>query len=143
MVPEVGLDGREDHTKWVVEFPCKSPETAVLAKNMTAVEQLEWVKWSQKNWADNAVSVTVYYRKEELPEIKVWLEKNYTDSVKSVSFLLHSDHNFPLPPYEEVSKEEYDKKLSKIDFSISMQPETGITDMMDDPSCATGACPVR
>lgn len=143
VVPEVGLDGREDHTKWVVEFPCKSPETAVLARNMTAVEQLEWVKWSQKNWADNAVSVTVYYRKEELPEIKSWLEHNYTDSVKSVSFLLHSDHNFPLPPYEEVSKEEYEKRLSKVDFSVPMIPEAGVTDMMDDPSCATGACPVR
>lgn len=143
VVPEVGLDGREDHTKWVVEFPCKSPETAVLAKNTTAIEQLEWVKWCQKYWADNAVSVTVYYRKEELPDIKSWLEHNYTDSIKSVSFLLHSDHNFPLPPYEEITPEEYEKRLSKIDLSAPMATIQGVTDMLDDPSCATGACPVR
>ena len=143
VVADIGLDGREDHTKWVVEFPCKSPDAAVLAGNMTAVEQLEWVKRMQAEWADNAVSVTVYYRKEELSEIKQWLEENYDNNIKSVSFLLHSDHNFPLPPYEEIDKQTYDKLYSKIDFSIQMIPETGITDMLDDPNCATGACPIR
>ena len=73
VVPDVGIDGREDHTKWVVEFPAKSPEGAILASEMTAVDQLEWVKKMQTEWADNAVSVTVYYRLEELGEIKEWL----------------------------------------------------------------------
>lgn len=141
VVPEIGIDGREDHTKWVVEFPCKSPENAVLAKNMTAVEQLEWVKWSQKEWADNAVSVTVYYRKEELPEIKEWLAVNYDDTIKSVSFLLHSDHNFPLPPYEEIDEATYNKMLGKIDFSVALRHSEDTT--IIDESCATGACPIR
>jgi ribonucleotide reductase alpha subunit len=95
---DIGIDGREDHTRYVVDFPCMSPEGSVLAADMTAVEQLEWVKRMQTEWADNAVSVTVYYRKEELADIQAWLEKNYDKSVKSVSFLLHADHNFPLPP---------------------------------------------
>lgn len=142
VVPEILIDGREDHTKLVVEFPCKSPENAVLAKDMTAIAQLEWVKRLQADWADNAVSVTVYYRKEELPEIKDWLEKNYDKHIKSVSFLLHSDHNFPLPPYEEISEEEYEKMLAKIDFSIPIAANT-TGDEIDDPSCATGACPIR
>lgn len=142
VVPEIMIDGREDHTKWVVEFPAKSPDSAVLAKNMTAVEQLEWVKWSQKEWADNAVSVTVYYRKEELPQIKEWLEANYDHSIKSVSFLLHSDHNFPLPPYEEIDEATYRKMVAKIDFSVPLRA-TEDTTMFDDPSCATGACPIR
>ena len=142
VVPEIMIDGREDHTKLVVEFPAKSPENAVLAKNMTAVEQLEWVKWSQKEWADNAVSVTVYYRKEELAEIKEWLSVNYDDHIKSVSFLLHSDHNFPLPPYEEIDEATYEKMLAKVDFSVPLRPTTS-TSLLDDPSCATGACPVR
>ena len=142
VVPEILIDGREDHTKWVVEFPCKSPDNAVLAKDMTAVDQLEWVKKMQSDWADNAVSVTVYYRKEELPAIKDWLAENYNNSIKSVSFLLHSDHNFPLPPYEEIDQEQYEKMLAKVDFSVPIAPDTS-SDMLDDPSCATGACPVR
>jgi ribonucleoside-triphosphate reductase (thioredoxin) len=138
---DIGLDGREDHTRYVVEFPCMSPGGSVLASAMTAVEQLEWVRKMQTEWADNAVSVTVYYRKEELPSIKEWLEKNYDKSVKSVSFLLHSDHNFPLPPYEEVTEDVYKKLVSKIDMSVPLQAPT--TDLLDIDGCATGACPVR
>jgi ribonucleoside-diphosphate reductase alpha chain len=142
VVWDVGLDGREDHTRYVVEFPAESPEGAVLAKDMTAVEQLEWVKKMQTDWADNAVSVTVYYRKEELDSIKEWLAENYTTGVKSVSFLLHSDHNFPLPPYEEIGKDVYDKMVSKIDFSVPLVLDASGTEL--DPSeCATGACPIR
>jgi ribonucleoside-diphosphate reductase alpha chain len=141
VVPEIMIDGREDHTKLVVEFPAKSPENAVLAKNMTAVEQLEWVKWSQKEWADNAVSVTVYYRKDELSEIKEWLAANYDNSIKSVSFLLHSDHNFPLPPYEEIDEATYNKMLAKIDFTVPLRATEDTT--LFDEACSTGACPIR
>lgn len=143
VVPEVGIDGREDHTKWVVEFPAQSPEGAVLAADMTAVEQLEWVKRMQTEWADNAVSVTVYYRTEELSEIKSWLKDNYDESVKSVSFLLHADHNFPLAPYEEIDEKTYNAMVAKVDLSIPMATSTLNDNLMDDPSCTTGACPVR
>lgn len=139
---DIGLDGREDHTRYVVDFPCMSPEGSVLATSMTAVEQLEWVKKMQTVWADNAVSVTVYYRKEELPSIKEWLEKNYDNGVKSVSFLLHSDHNFPLPPYEECSKEQYEKMLANIDFTVPLQQKSFDGDL-DIDACATGACPIK
>lgn len=142
VVWDIGLDGREDHTRYVVEFPCKSPEGAVLAANMTAIDQLEWVKKMQTEWADNAVSVTVYYRKEELPAIQEWLSKNYDKSVKSVSFLLHVDHNFPLPPYEEITEEEYNKSIAKLDFSIPLQQDSSDL-MIDMDDCATGACPIR
>jgi ribonucleoside-diphosphate reductase alpha chain len=142
VVPDMGLDGREDHTKWVVEFPAESPEGAILAKDMTAVEQLEWVKRMQTEWADNAVSVTVYYRTEELPDIKAWLEKNYDTGVKSVSFLLHSDHNFPLAPYEEIDETTYRAMSAKINFAVPLGSTTD-DNLLDDPSCATGACPVR
>jgi ribonucleotide reductase alpha subunit len=142
VLPDIGIDGREDHTRWVVEFPCKSPDAAVLAADMTAVEQLEWVRKMQTEWADNAVSVTVYYRKDELGLIKEWLTANYDNSVKSVSFLLHSDHNFPLPPYEEITKEQYLKSCSKLNFSEPLKINALGTDISVD-DCATGACPVR
>jgi ribonucleoside-diphosphate reductase alpha chain len=139
---DIGIDGREDHTRYVVDFPCESPEGSVLAADMTAVQQLEWVKRMQSDWADNAVSVTVYYRRNELQEIKDWLEKNYDNSIKSVSFLLHTDHNFPLPPYEEITKEEYEKLLAKVDFSVPLHQKAfdGAVDLDD---CATGACPIK
>ena len=142
VVAEISIDGREDHTKLVVEFPCKSPDDAVLARDMTALEQLEWVKKMQSDWADNAVSVTVYYRKEEMAEIKKWLSENYDNSIKSVSFLLHSDHNFPLPPYEEITPELYEKLSSKIDHTVPLMIDASGT-TLDDADCAGGACPIR
>lgn len=138
---DIGIDGREDHSRYVVDFPCRSPEGAVLVSQMTAIGQLEWVKKMQTLWADNAVSVTVYYKKEELEDIKTWLSKNYDTGVKSVSFLLHSDHNFPLPPYEEIGKEQYEKLFAKIDFSVPLQA-FGDGDLSIE-DCATGACPVK
>ena len=95
----------------------------------------------QTEWADNAVSVTVYYRKEELESIKEWLSKNYDTGVKSVSFLLHADHNFPLPPYEEITSEQYGSLMKKIDISIPLSQATGLDLTLDD--CATGACPIK
>ena len=139
---DIGIDGREDHTRYVVDFPCKSPDGAVLASEMTAIQQLEWVKKMQTVWADNAVSVTVYYRLEELEEIKQWLSKNYDASVKSVSFLLHTDHNFPLPPYEETTEEEYNKAVAKIDMSIPLV-QRSFDGELDMDNCATGACPIK
>lgn len=138
---DVGIDGREDHSRYVVSFPCKSPDNAILAADMTAVEQLEWVRRMQTEWADNAVSVTVYYRLEELPAIKEWLATHYDDSIKSVSFLLHADHNFPLPPYEEIAEAEYEKMLAKVDFTVPMVDDYADGELFDD--CAGGACPVR
>jgi len=137
---DIGIDGREDHSRFVVDFPCKSPEGAVLAAEMTAIQQLEWVKRVQTEWADNAVSVTVYYRKEELGQIQEWLSKNYDKNVKSVSFLLHADHNFPLPPYEEIDQATYEKMVAKLDFST---PLTAVPGTVDFDDCATGACPIK
>jgi ribonucleotide reductase alpha subunit len=139
---DIGIDGREDHTRYVVEFPCQSPEGSVLAADMTAIEQLEWVKKMQTEWADNAVSVTVYYRKEELSLIKEWLSSNYDTGVKSVSFLLHADHNFPLPPYEEIDEDTYKKLLGKVDFSVQLSPDI-FKDSLDFDDCSTGACPIK
>jgi hypothetical protein len=141
VVWDIGIDGREDHSRYVVEFPCQSPANAVLAESMTAIQQLEWVRRMQTDWADNAVSVTVYYKKEELDEIRSWLEKNYDTGIKSVSFLLHSDHNFPLPPYEQITESEYNALVKKIDVSIPLSQASGID--LDLENCSTGACPIK
>jgi ribonucleoside-triphosphate reductase len=139
--PVRNLDGTEDHNTTVVEFPCRYPDNAVLASDVTAVQQLENVKWLQTVWSDNSVSCTVYYKKEELPEIKQWLAENFTDGVKTCSFLLHSDHGFAQAPYEEITKEKYEELVAKT------TPITDVNISEDDfelEECsAGGACPVK
>lgn len=137
---DIGLDGKENYRQFVVAFPCESKEGTVLAKQMTAIEQLEWVVKAQTDWADNAVSVTVYYRKEELPGIQKWLEQNYEKKIKSVSFLLHSEHGFALPPYEEISEEEYRKMLKRLK-DVQLEGDLGNGTL--DVECEGGVCPIR
>lgn len=133
------FDGSEDHSTVVVSFPFAYPEGTVLANQMTAISQLETVKWLQEVWSDNSVSCTVYYRKEELPEIKKYLAKNYKNNHKSLSFLLHSDHGFKQAPYEEITKEAYDALVSKT--TLITKVDEASFDGGDE--CATGACPVK
>lgn len=134
------FDGTEDYSTEVVSFPCKFPEGTTLAGDMTAIDQLEVIKRLQKEWSDNAVSVTIYYRKEELEAIKLWLKNNYAN-VKTVSFLLHNDHGFDQAPLEEISKEKYEEMSSMVKPLVSID---GIKfDDLDITDCDSGACPVR
>jgi hypothetical protein len=134
------FDGSEDHSTVVVSFPFRHPDHAVLAKDMTAIQQLETVKWLQEVWSDNSVSCTVYYRKEELPEIRKYLKKNYKNNHKSLSFLLHNEHGFKQAPLEEITKEQYDELVAKTRLITSI---SSLDIGLDDSECATGACPVR
>ncbi len=133
------FDGTEDHSTVVVSFPFSHPEEARLAKDMSAIDQLEVVKWLQEVWSDNSVSCTIYYRKEELNDIKKYLKKHYKNNHKSLSFLLHSEHGFKQAPLEEISKEEYEKmvRATKLITQID-EANIGLED-----ECATGACPIR
>jgi len=134
------FDGTEDHSTVVVSFPCSFPENTTFADDMTAVDQLEVIKRLQAEWSDNSVSVTIYYRKSELDDIKAWLAENYVN-VKSVSFLLHNEHGFDQAPMEEITHEKW------LEMSKSVTPITSLASLnMDDidiADCETGACPVR
>jgi len=135
------FDGTEDHSTAIVSFPCKFPKHTLLANDMTAVDQLEVIKKLQTEWSDNAVSVTIYYRKHELDEIKQWLSENYFN-VKSVSFLLHNDHGFDQAPLEEITEDKY-LELSASVTPIASFDDTINLDDMDIADCEGGACPVR
>ena len=138
-----GFDGKEDHNTVVVEFPCSSPENTILAQNMGVVEQLEMVKRLQTSWSDNAVSVTAYYTPEELPVLKEWLKSNYEDGIKSVSFLLRTQHGFQQAPYEEITEEQYNKLIKKIKPLNTLTEFKAEEGTLEDIECAGGVCPIR
>ena len=106
---------------------------------MTAIDQLELVKRMQTEWSDNSVSVTIYYQLEELDNIRKWMESNYAKSLKTVSFLMHSDHGFDQAPYEEITEDQYNKRVSKIKSMGSI--DTG--EVLEGIECSGGACPIR
>lgn len=126
----------------VVEFPCYAGKNSMVARDMTAIKQLELVKKIQTIWADQSVSVTVYYHKHELPEIKEWMKENYANSLKTVSFLLHNEHGFDQPPYEEIDEVRYNKILKQIK-PIKEMSDGREWDSLDGLECTTGACPIK
>jgi ribonucleoside-triphosphate reductase (thioredoxin) len=140
---ERNFDGSENRNTVVVEFPCALPSHAKVAKDMTAIDQLEVVKRLQSEWSDNAVSVTVYYRKEELENIKSWLKSNYNENLKTVSFLLHSEHGFQQAPLEEITKERYEELSAKVKpiIGLAMIDESSVSS--DSMGCESGVCPIK
>ena len=135
------FDGSDDTNTVVVEFPCKFPENTVVSKDMKALEQLELVKKLQTEWSDNSVSVTIYYRKEELEGIKEWLNSNYNNNLKTVSFLLHSEHGFDQAPLEEIDRQKYEDMVKSVKPITNC--EVNEEDIKGSFECATGACPIK
>ena len=138
-----GFDGELDRTTMVAEFPCAFPDGTKSADEMSVFEQLDDVKFLQKYWSDNSVSVTAYYSKEDLPKLKEYIKENFGTNFKSLSFLLKNDlSGFSQMPYEKITKEKYDflmnfrKPILKLD-NISLEEES------DDEECKNGMCPVK
>jgi ribonucleoside-triphosphate reductase (thioredoxin) len=139
----LNFDGSENHDTVVVEFPCETPDGSIFASDMGVIKQLETVKKLQEVWSDNAVSVTAYYSEEELADLKKWLEDNYANSIKSVSFLLRQKHGFKQAPYEEIDQKTYEKISSKIK-NLEQNKMDNIGDAsLDGLECEGGACPIK
>jgi transcriptional regulator NrdR family protein len=134
------FDGTDDKNTKIIEFPCKYPDGTIIAKDLTAIDQLNVMKELQYIWSDNAVSITVYYKLEELEDIKKWLRENYKDNIKSVSFLLLNKHGFIQAPYEEITKEKYDDLIANVKpiTSGDIHQETDL-----ESDCVGNSCPVK
>jgi ribonucleoside-triphosphate reductase len=139
--PVIRLDGTLDHSTVVVDFYCKAPEgTPVADEDWDMYKQLDVLKMVQKYWADQAASVTVYYKKEELEELKSWLRLNLR-YLKTISFLCHNDHGFKQAPLEAITEKQYNggvKKVSEISFDNIVSGEEVELD-----ECEGGVCPIK
>lgn len=140
--PVVSLDGSPDPRTMVVEFPMDMGPNAVTQDQMTVIDELEEQKFLQTYWTDQSISCTHYFKRDEVPTIKSWLEANYEDSVKTCSFMHELDHGFTQAPLECLTRDQYHE------MSDGVKPITEITDtqeieMVDSLECESGHCPVR
>jgi ribonucleotide reductase alpha subunit len=137
---QIKFDGELDRNTVVVSFPCAIPESTPIAATTTWKDQLDAVRRMQAEWSDNSVSCTVYYKKEDLPEIKEYLDKYFANEIKSVSFLLYQGHGFVQAPYESVSKERYLEMKAKTRPILTTDVEEEAFELDE---CSSGACPIR
>jgi hypothetical protein len=99
----------------VVYFPIHEEHFDRSKDDVTMWEQLELAAQLQHYWSDNGVSCTITFKKEEGLQIKNSLEL-YESRLKSASFLPISEHGYVQAPYQEITKEEFEK------YAASLKP---------------------
>jgi ribonucleoside-triphosphate reductase len=107
----------------VFEFPLMSGQGRTRSvKEVSIWEQANMVSMLQREWADNAVSNTLTFQKQEEGQLEAVMA-SVAPVIKSISMLPDqdtSDHAYSQLPYEAINLEEYNRRrdsLGTIDWS--------------------------
>lgn len=107
------ITAHKTYTTVCVDFPVKEDNFSMKKSDVSIWEQIANVIDYQRYWADNQVSVTVTFKKEEIPQIKPLLEF-VEDKIKGITFLPLNDHGYMNPPYEEITEVQYNQMVSRL-----------------------------
>ncbi|MFO7980319.1 MAG: ATP cone domain-containing protein [Candidatus Aminicenantes bacterium] len=116
--PEVGQT-EATATTYVFDFPVKAPDKSTFKKDLNAIDQLEYWKMVKENYTEHNPSQTILTKDDEWIKVANWLYENW-DIIGGLTFLPKDNTVYQLAPFEEISKEEYEKLISEfpgIDFS--------------------------
>jgi ribonucleotide reductase alpha subunit len=134
------FDGSEDKSTMVISFPCKLPATTPVAADYDWKTQMDMVRRMQAEWSDNSVSCTVYYKKEDIEDIKKYLKEHFRHEMKTVSFLLYHGHGFDQAPYETITEDQYNEMVKGIRPITSVEVKESEMELAE---CESGYCPVK
>ncbi|MFO8042521.1 MAG: ATP cone domain-containing protein [Alkalispirochaeta sp.] len=142
MDPENGQT-RDNATTWVVHFPVKSPDAAVVRSDRGALEQCNYWLQNRVHYTEHNPSVTITYQQHEVLDMIRWIY-DHQDKIGGMAFLPHSDANYDQLPYEEITQQEYEERIAAfphVDFSkIYRYEETDLTNAAQELACLAGAC---
>ncbi len=140
--PEVGYS-TSTATTMVLEFPVKAPDEAIVSKDVSALEMLEEWKRLKVHFTEHNPSVTIYASDDEWLSVANFVYENWS-IVGGLSFLPRTNHVYQLAPYEEIDKEEYEKRmaaLGQMDFSkLIIYERQDRTTGAKELACASGVC---
>lgn len=140
------------HDTAVISVPQRAPEGSIL-RTETEIELLERIKLFHQTWIKtghvsgdntNNVSATVSVKDENWDEVGRWVWEN-RDSFAGLSFLPYSNHTYKQAPFEDISKDEFDRLFSvlhDVDVSriIELDDDTQLTNEL---ACAGGQCEIQ
>lgn len=109
--PEAGQN-ESDASIYVIEFPVKSPKHAILQKDLTALDQLEYWKKVKEHYTEHNPSVTISVGEDEWISVANWVYEHW-EKIGGLSFLPRDKHAYYLPPYEEINKKQYETLVAK------------------------------
>lgn len=144
MSPENG-QAADNATTWVVHFPVKSPDGAIVKGSVTALQQCEYWLQVKQNYTEHNPSVTITYKADEVLDLANWIYKNQ-GVVGGMAFLPSSDASYEQMPYEAIDKDKY-KALSSsfpdIDFSrVTLYEHSDLTTAAQELACMAGGCDI-
>ena len=141
-LPEVGQSSESANT-FVLEFPVKAPEGAILKDEVSALDLIKEWKRLKEHFVEHNPSATIYVGPDEWLAVGNFVYENW-DVIGGLSFLPRSEHVYQLAPYETITKEEYEKRsrnIGKIDFSkLSQYEMTDNTTGAKEFACVSGVC---
>jgi ribonucleoside-triphosphate reductase len=135
------------HQQAVISVPQRAPQGAI-TRQESALDLLarvskvwkEWVKTGHRKGENkNNVSVTVTIKPNEWEEVGEWMWNN-RENFTALSVLPFSDHSYIQSPYEDCTKEEYErlvKTLHKIDLTKVVEEEDN-TALQEEVACGGG-----
>lgn len=131
-------------TAYVFSFPIKAPDTALMRDDLGAMEQLKFWDTYNKHWCEHKPSITVYFKDSEFLDVGNWVWNNF-DSISGISFLPHSDHNYPQAPYQEITEEEYNNWVGNFPENVEWEKLSDYelednTTSSQELACVAGGC---
>jgi len=142
--PEVGQT-EENATTFVLEFPVAAPKGAILKNDIGAIDLLKEWKLLKTSFTEHNPSVTISVGDDEWVDVANFVYTNW-EYVGGLSFLPRSDHVYKLAPYEEITKQEYEKRaqvMSGIDFSnLVLYEKNDQTKGAKELACVSGTCEI-
>jgi len=145
MDPENGQDADSANT-WVIHFPIKSPEGAIVRKDRTAIEQCTYWLQNKLHWTEHNPSVTITYHPDEMIDLIKWVWE-HRDLIGGMSFLPAYDAKYAQMPYQEIAREEFEGlfgSFPNIDFSkLYRYEEEDYTKAAQELACVSGACEIE
>jgi len=141
--PENGQN-KETANTFVFEFPVSAPGK-IFKNDLTAMDQLNFWKMVKENYTEHNPSVTVSVSDDEWLKVANWIYDNW-EIVGGLSFLPRADFIYKLAPFEETTKEVYEKMLKRfehIDFSKIVTYEyEDETEGSKELACMGGLCEI-
>jgi ribonucleoside-diphosphate reductase alpha chain len=100
---------KQNARDFVFQFPRKSPDDTVLAKDVSCLDQLKHWLHVKKNYTTHTVSATIYVREHEWDEAADWVYEHY-DEIPGLAFLPCDGNVYEQAPFQPITKEEYEER---------------------------------
>jgi ribonucleoside-diphosphate reductase alpha chain len=137
------------HDTAVITIPQRAPEGSIvrhesvfqMLERVKKVSQ-EWIKPGHRNGQNtHNVSATVSIKEDEWELVGEWMwnERNYYNGL---SVLPYSNHTYKQAPYEDCTKEDYERLLTtlkNVDLTKVIELQDN-TDLSGEAACAGGSC---